>query len=194
MAHSARSLDQLVAIHNVSWQQYHVITEAIGDSGSPRTTYLEGELNIMSPGRAHESLKKLFSRLVFAWADFHELSLNGFGGVTLRKEADEAGLEPDECYSLGHGREIPDLAIEIVITSGTIDKLEVYARLGCREVWRWDDGKIQVHGLARDGSYRKRRASEVLRGFPLGDVERILRTTDPARQSEAVRAFRKSLG
>ncbi|MEG4506483.1 Uma2 family endonuclease [Microcoleus sp. F6_B4] len=35
---------------------------------------------------------------------------------------------------------IPDLAIEVVFTSGGIDKLQLYKRLGIPEVWFWEDG------------------------------------------------------
>ena len=41
----------------------------------------------------------------------------------------------DECYCLGELTEIPDIALEIAITSGGIDKLSVYQGLGVTEVW-----------------------------------------------------------
>ena len=44
------------------------------------------------------------------------------------------GVEPDECYCLGTLAEIPDIAIEIALTSGGIDKLEVYRGLQVPEV------------------------------------------------------------
>ncbi|MGD1859848.1 MAG: hypothetical protein ACFB0E_07745 [Leptolyngbyaceae cyanobacterium] len=34
--------------------------------------------------------------------------------------------EPDESYNIGDRRSHPDLAIEIVVTNGSIDKLEGY--------------------------------------------------------------------
>src|SRR5438552_1987880 len=122
--------DQRVVLHNVSWAQYETLTKTIGDSAGIRTTYLEGELEILSPGRTHEHLKTLLARLVEAYADAHELPLNGFGSETFRKKVRQAGLEPDECYCLGPEKKVADLAIEVIVTSGSIDKLEVYARLG----------------------------------------------------------------
>jgi Uma2 family endonuclease len=50
-------------------------------------------------------------------------------------KAKKVGLEPDECYSIGHARKLPDFALEVVETSGGIDTLEAYRRLGFREVW-----------------------------------------------------------
>ena len=46
----------------------------------------------------------------------------------------------------------------------------------------------------RDGTYARRRARRVLRGFPVAEVERILRESDRSRQTEAVRDFRRWLG
>ena len=66
----------------------------------------------------------------------------------------EAGCEADECYIFGprpRDKARPDLAIEVVWTSGGLDKLEVYRRLEVGEVWFWKDGVIAVHVLDRDG-------------------------------------------
>lgn len=38
--------------------------------------------------------------------------------MTMREVPKEAGLEPDECYVIGAEKEYPDLAIEVVWTSG----------------------------------------------------------------------------
>ena len=57
------------------------------------------------------------------------------GSTTFRKQAKIGGVEPDESYCLGIEKEVPDFAIEVVVTSGGIDKLEVYKRLGVTEVW-----------------------------------------------------------
>jgi Uma2 family endonuclease len=56
------------------------------------------------------------------------------GSTTFRKQAKKGEVEPDESYSLGTEKEVPDLAIEVVVTSGGIDKLEVYKRLGVTEM------------------------------------------------------------
>ena len=74
----------------------------------------------------------------------------------LRKAPKLAILEPDECYLIGdQARDTPDLAIEVVWTSGGIDKLEIYRRLGVREVWRWKDSRIEVYVL-REQHYESR--------------------------------------
>jgi len=44
-------------------------------------------------------------------------------------------------------KDLPDIAIEVVLTSGGIEKLPVYAGLGVREVWFWEDDAFHLHAL-----------------------------------------------
>lgn len=75
--------------------------------------------------------------------------------------AKQRGLEPDECYCLGQKKEFPDLAIEIVLTRGLVDKLDIYRGLGVTEVWVWDAEQFRVYHL-REDRYEQRSASELL--------------------------------
>ena len=192
MANVAASSDQWIRLHGVPWKTYEAITETIGDRSSPRTTYLEGELEITSPGMRHEHWASLLARLIEMWAVERGIPLNAFGSWTHRKKRRAAGLEPDECYSVGQPGEVADLAIEVIDTHGTIDKLAVYRRLGVGEVWFWEDEKLQVFALGKAG-YSRRKASRVLPAFPLGEAERILRETDFEDQTSAVIEFRRSI-
>ena len=57
------------------------------------------------------------------------------GDVTQHDESEEAGAEADHCWIIGdRGKEAPDLAIEVIWTSGSLSKREIYRRLGVREV------------------------------------------------------------
>jgi Uma2 family endonuclease len=154
--------------------------------------YLDGVLEIMTVGPRHEYDKKLLARLVEAWAEEREVSLNGFGQTTYRKKAEQAGLEPDECYCVGPEKAVPDLAIEIFYTSGGVDKLEIYRRLDVPEVWFWAKGELWVYRLV-DRRYEKVERSQALPGLDLGAIARIVRETDRAHQTEAVRAYRRTL-
>jgi Uma2 family endonuclease len=55
------------------------------------------------------------------------------------------GLCQDECYGIGEAKNIPDLAIEVTVTSGSIDKLEIYRRLGVSEVWFWESSRLKLY-------------------------------------------------
>lgn len=59
--------------------------------------------------------------------------------------------------------ERPDLAIEVVWTSGGIDKLDVYRKLAVREVWIYQHGAFTLHALEGE-RYHAIRESEVLKG------------------------------
>ncbi|HIK45941.1 MAG TPA: hypothetical protein IGR64_13825 [Leptolyngbyaceae cyanobacterium M65_K2018_010] len=43
------------------------------------------------------------------------------GSTTLKKPERQAGGEPDESYCIGTDKEFPDLAIEVIVTSGSIN-------------------------------------------------------------------------
>jgi len=184
--------DQIVILRNLAWEQYDGLCEALGDAAGPRLAYLDGTLEIMSPARKHEYEKTLIARLIEAYAEETEISLNGFGSETFREKAKEAGVEPDECYCVGPAKKYPDFAIEVVNTSGGIDKLEIYRRLKVSEVWFWQKGQFWIYRLT-GRKYAPRERSEVLPGLDLGALAKILAATDESHQTEAVRAYRRSL-
>lgn len=185
--------DQIVVLEGVSWADYDFIDRLRGDDvPQPRISYLDGTLQLMTTGRPHELLKKLLARLVEAYADEREIELIGVGNATFRKRAKQAGAEPDECYWIDEEGDVPDLAIEIVQTSGGINKLEIYRRLGVREVWFWMSDSILVYRLAGE-RYRKHAESVALRGIDLEHVAELLRSTEARRQGAVARAYRQSL-
>jgi Uma2 family endonuclease len=182
--------DHVVRLHGVTWQQYEMILAVRGERSAPRIAYLAGELELMSPGRNHESVKKRIARLLETWAEESGVDLDGFGSWTVKDELVERGVEPDECYVVGvRETEVPDLAIEVVWTSGGLDKLKLYAPLGVREVWTWKGGAMTVHVL-RQGAYVQAARSELL---PTLDLELLRRFIGEPNQTAAVRAYRKGL-
>jgi Uma2 family endonuclease len=58
-------------------------------------------------------------------------------------------------------KEFPDIAIEVVKTSGGINKLEVYQGLEVPEVWFWKNDRFSVYCL-RDSHYEQVVRSEFL--------------------------------
>lgn len=183
--------DQVIVLRGVSWTHYEALAAARG-APQPRMAYLDGALEVMTTSRRHEIWKKLIARLVEAYVDETGGPLNALGSATFRKKAKQAGVEPDECYCIGRVRGVPDLAIEIVYTSGGIDKLEVYRRLGVAEVWFWIEGRFWIYGQV-GGRFEERARSVALPGLDLDEVARIVISTDDSEQAEAVRAFRGSL-
>ncbi len=182
-------VDQLVVMHGVDWRTYGALRELI-DSPGIRMTYLKGALEIMSPSRRHEHEKTAIARMIELYALERDVPLQGWGSTTFKREARERGLEPDECYCLGHDlAEAPDIALEVVVTSGGIDRLAVYRGLGVQEVWIFRDGHFRLHALDGDG-YRAIDRSELLPGLDFGAMAELVAIPD---QHAAVKAFRDRL-
>jgi Uma2 family endonuclease len=185
-------LDHYVVLHDVSWDTYVRLERNRGDSAVPRMTYLEGTLELMSPGRAHELGKKALGRLLEAWADEAGTVLEGVGSWTVKRRRARRGAEPDECYVVGRPASAvlrPDIAIEVVSSRGAIDKLEVWRKLAVSEVWIWEKGRLAFH-LLRGERYARALRSKLLPKLDPALVEECMRAPT---QTEAVRRLRRRL-
>lgn len=183
--------DQRVVTYNVPWTHYEAQMALRGDAPVPRMAYLEGTLELMSPSKEHERVKSYLGRLVEAYALERGIDLSPYGGWTLKTAPKHAGAEPDECYIVGadQGKDTPDLAIEVVWTSGGIDKLEIYRRLQIGEVWFWNDGRIDIH-VFQQGQYTQVDRSWL---FPDLDTTLICALLDRPTALQAIRALRDAL-
>jgi len=179
-------------LHDVPWWLYVTLRDAGGDDDRTKMTYLEGTLELMSPSSLHEDLKKVLARLVEAWSLETDTDLRGFGGTTFRKEAKRRGLEPDECYTLGplSSDGVPDIALEVVVSSALVDKLEVYAGLGVAEVWVYEGGALVVNRLVGSG-YEAHQTSAALPTLDLGLLARFV--VPGESQTQLVKAYLAAL-
>jgi Uma2 family endonuclease len=182
--------EQRVVLEGVSWQQYEVLLTTLGDDfPNLRLSYLEGTLEIMTTSPEHEELKKTIAMLIEAYFLEAGVRFHAIGSATFRKVAKQRGLEPDECYCLGQKKEFPDIAVEVILTSGAIDKLEIYRGLGVTEVWFWENGQFAIHHL-RSSHYEQMAISELL---PDLDIALFATYVRPAEQFDAVTEFRDAL-
>ena len=184
--------DHYVHLYGVTWADYLRLLEIRGDRSAPRITYVEGTLEIMSPSRTHDEIKSYIGRLVEAWCLERGVEFTPYGSWTLKSRRDERGAEADECYVFGpepSAKRRPDLAIEVVWTSGGIDKVDVYRKLGVREVWYWQDHRIQAY-VRRGVSFEPVAASQALPGI---DLEQLASFLDRPTASAAIRAYRAAL-
>jgi len=183
--------DQRVVMHGVPWSHYEAQLALRGDASRPRIAYLDGELELTSPSKHHERNKSYVGRLVEAYALERGIDLSPYGSWTLKSAPRQGGAEPDECYIVGvdQDRERPDLAIEVVWTSGGLDKLEIYRRLGVGEVWFLKEGRLEIHLLRGDQYLRADRSAL----FPDLDVSLLCSFLDRPTLLQAVRAFREAL-
>jgi len=185
--------DHIVHLYGATWEDYERLLAIRGDRSAPRITFLKGTLEVMSPSRNHENIKSIIGCLVEVWCLENEVRFTTLGSWTIKDRAEERGAEPDECYLFGDaGEDVqrPDLAIEVVWTSGGLHKLEVYRKLDVREVWYWRQGILRPHALRDDERYEEVAASEVLPGIDLVQLASFL---DRPTTYDAIRDYRAAL-
>jgi Uma2 family endonuclease len=189
--------EQRLIINGVTWEQYSTLVNIYTDEyPSFHMTYLNGVLEIMTTSNEHERLKKIFARLLEMYFVERRIDLNGYGQTTFRQELAQRGLEPDECYCFGELKEVPDIAIEIVISSGGIDKLEVYQGLEIPEVWFWYAKKQQwkIYRLRKDFNELKYELISRSEFLPELDFDLLSQFANETNQTKAVIAYRDALG
>lgn len=128
-----------------SWSQYEALLADLGEATSYRVHFLDGVLEILTPSRRHESGKTQIGTLLEIYFFESDTEYFPMGSTTLRNPERQAGGEPDESYCIDTDKDIPDLAIEVIVTSGSIDRLELYHRLGVREVWFWQTNRLALY-------------------------------------------------
>jgi Uma2 family endonuclease len=174
-----------VLLPNVTWEMMEQLDTELAQTGA-RLTYLDGTLEIMAPlSEAHEEPKKTLALILEAYMRSQNIRFYGRGSTTLGIKSLGARKEPDESYCLGDRKPIPDLALEITVTSGGINVLEIYQRISVQEVWFWEDGVLTIYCL-RETDYELVSQSELLPKLDLRLLEFCSRMAD---QYDAVTRF-----
>jgi len=175
-----------------TWKEY-VLLRDLMDSPGLRMTYSKGSLELMRPSRAHEMWKTNIARLVELFAHRRGIELHGYGSTTFKKEMEDRGAEPDECYLIGEElRDYPHIVLEVVHSSPLLNKLEVYAPMGIQEVWVFRDSAFQIYALDAGGAAYGNRASSTL--LPALDFAMVARYAVRADTPRALREFEKEIG
>ncbi|OBQ40828.1 MAG: hypothetical protein AN487_00495 [Anabaena sp. CRKS33] len=184
----AEDPEERQTITGVNWNNYEALLNDLGDSLQYRVTYLDGVIELMSPSRSHEIRKTIIGSLLEIYFEEKRIRYFPLGSTTFRKQAKRGGVEPDESYCIGIEKEVPDLAIEVVVTSGGIDKLEVYKRLAVAEVWFFQNNQAVYH--LRDENYELVAKSELLPNLDLSILSEYVIAEDPL---DAAIAFREKI-
>jgi Uma2 family endonuclease len=190
-------------LYGVGWEGYQALLKIVGDQGT-RLTYARGNVELMSPSMPHEGFSKRLSRIVETVAEELEIPIRPVRSMTLSREDLDRGLEPDESYyianvgRIGNRMELdlevdppPGLAIEVEITSRILDKLEIYAKLGVPELWRFDGETLTVLVLQSDGAYASSTRSASFPFLAMGEVIRFLLDPEMSDESRWIRSFRR---
>ncbi|WP_448600216.1 Uma2 family endonuclease [Thermoleptolyngbya sp.] len=183
-------------ISNVSWAQYEALLTERGDSLAYRVSYLDGVLEIVAPSRRHESRKTRIGTLLEIYFLESDIEYFPTGSTTFRQAEQQVGLEPDESYCIGTEKEIPDLAIEVIVASGGVNRLERFRRLGVPEVWFWQGDRLSIYHLweqspeqfPQTAGYELIQRSELL---PELDVECLSECVRDPNPLSAAKVFRQ---
>jgi Uma2 family endonuclease len=169
----------------LSWDEFKAIQRGFDHSAGIRLFYYHGELEILSTSSEHEIVKGNIGFLVEDYMLTAGLEFVATGSFSQERDG-EVAAQADESYCFDQAKPIPDLAIEVVITSGGPSKLKRYQALGVREVWFWEDGTLEVHVLEND-RYQRLTKSQFL---PDLNLETLARCASIFSRSESVRQFR----
>lgn len=179
--------EKLVTLYGINWEQFKGIEAQLKDNRDVRLSYLSGILEIMSPiGEKHEEVKSTLSLLLDAYMREKGIRFYKRGGYTLEAPGYASGT-PDESYSVGTKREVPDIVIEIIVTSGTIDRKELYKPKLIPEVWFWKSDLMRIFRLNAAGEYEQVERSGF---FPDLDLALLVRYIGHPDQYDAVNEFR----
>jgi Uma2 family endonuclease len=184
--------DQRIVMYGLSWDDFKTLLALRGENACPRMAYLDGAVELMSPSQGHEEENSMLGSLVEHYCIERNILVKPYGSWLVKKKRKKAGLEPDECYCFGPkpgSKPVPDLAIEVVWTSGGIDKLEIYRRLKIGEVWFWINDAITVYVLEHHG-YEPRPRSTCL---PDIDLALLCSLAKCETMNEAVHKLRAAL-
>ncbi|WP_341734622.1 Uma2 family endonuclease [Microcoleus sp. EPA2] len=141
--------DHLVLL-GISWSQLEALDTVLAEVPGVRLFYLDGFLEIMTLSLEHEETNGTLRSLIEAYMREKNIRFYIRGSATLGSEETQGRKEPDESYNLETKKPNPDLVIEVILTSGGLDKLEFYKRIGVREVWFWEDGVITIYHLREE--------------------------------------------
>ena len=145
-----------------TWEQFESLELITVDSPGLRLTYLDGYIEFMTLGELHESISNLFVILLSLYFREKRIEFFPVGSATRRDRARDVSFEPDQSFYIQEKKSELDLAIEIIITSGSIDKLAKYKRFQVQEVWFWENDQLAVYQLDQNQDYQLANTSNFL--------------------------------
>jgi Uma2 family endonuclease len=190
-----------IRIDDADWQTYEKFLAAIGDRHF-RLTYDRGRLEIMPPLRIHEREKKFLGRIIETLTFDLKMTISCCGSMTIRRHDLKRGFEPDECYYITNEplvrgtRELdftvdppPDLALEIDVSSSSLDRIALYAALGIPELWRYEEGDLQFLILQPNQQYASSASSRVFPFLTVSTVADYLSQIHQRTENEILAEF-----
>ena len=192
-----------IRLTNVGWDDYEEFLEIIGDRYY-RTSYSDGEFEILMPTSIHGVWVAILGRLIQALTEELDLPIKSLDPTTLRREDLEKGLESDRCFYLENEPSVrcklmldfnvdppPDLAIEAEVASSVGKRMHIYAALRVPEVWCYKDDELTIHQLMNEGEYVVVERSRFFPQVPVGEFVRFMQLYAQLGERELLKSFRE---
>lgn len=190
-------------LHDISWETYEQLLEIFAERSTPRMTYYQGTLELMVPLPEHERYSWTLGRLIVALSEEIGIEIIGLKSSTWRSEPKKAGNEADECFYIQNEALMrekltidlkndppPDLAVEMDLTSSSINKMAVYAELKVPEVWIWKKGKLIIN-ILNDTGYVESETSLAFGSFPVKELAQFMHLDSEKGENARIREFRE---
>ena len=198
--------DKVILLSGVSWNQYEQFLNDFEEKAGWHLAYDDGNLEIMPPLAEHETPSRTIDLIVYVYSTHFDLTIESLGSTTFRHKLKKKGVEPDACFYvqsadkiIGKSDEltpenypVPDVAVEIDVTHGSLDKFSIYVALGVPELWIYDGKNVSFYQLAGD-IYNKTEASPALRHLTATVLTDFLTLSRVEGQTVALRRFREWL-
>src|SRR5437016_14388231 len=152
--------DTVVTFHGVSWEEYEELLQQVGEAAGLRISYGDGTLQVMTLSSGHENYVRFIENLINTIRLRLRMNIRSFGSMTMRKQPEKRGNEPDACFYIQTASKIgkkiqlnfetdppPDVALEVDVHHDTLWKDSIYAALGVPELWRFDGRTFTIRVL-----------------------------------------------
>jgi Uma2 family endonuclease len=194
--------EQRTVLHNVSWETFEALLRDTGEDRGSRFAYEDGTLEIMTPLFEHENPKCNFGNFIVVLAEELDIEIRSAGSTTLKRKITKKGIEPDNCYYIQNEQAIrgketldletdppPDLAIEIDITSSSVNKFAIYSALGVAELWRYNGRDLKFYQLV-EGQYIECEFSIAFSLVSVSEISRFIEQSKTMGEIALVKSFR----
>ena len=193
-----------ILLTGISWAEYERFLQTFWEKTNLSLAYNEGRLEIMPKSAKHEEFSRSIYNFFLAYCETFDFELESRGSTTFRRKFLEKGVEPDECFYIANAQKIiesdfssdkfpvPDVAVEIDLTTDSLDKFPIYSALKVPEVWIYDGKKVSFNKL--EGKKYHQTSHSV--ALPLLSTEKLtefLKLSQEKGQTFALKAFREHL-
>ncbi|BAZ67995.1 MAG: Uma2 family endonuclease [Pelatocladus maniniholoensis HA4357-MV3] len=193
--------EEIIHLSGISWQTYEALLNELSASRRLRLTYNYGNLEIMVPSPEHERYKKVIGRFVETLAEELAVRIEPLGSTTF-KRPNLTGAEPDESFYILNLNAVkgknridlqqdppPDLVVEIDITSGSQERLQIYASMGVLEVWLYDGNVFSIN-ILQNHKYVVVEESLAFPNLPIQQISRFLEQVGQKDYLDLIKEFR----